>query len=356
MGNLLIFPVTDDCEFLLVNEKGQGSNDGDCATFLATSEKFSEKFGQAVDRLPFIHEDDFLTELQKYLHKNKIKRVFSPVLAVHRFLERASADMLIDVKMATESPLDQQATRYKNLIRKSIKVRQVLDGLGLDAGLAPMELAALIQYVSGIYGESSLEKIGALIGVCASGVKGDVLEIGSLVGKSASVLSYMSARMSVGNFLSIDPWNETAAVQKDSPELVQDLSRGLDYDMLHSLFIVNLMLTNRGHSNYFRRTSEEAFLCYKPSWEVSSLELGKTTYTGQASIIHIDGNHDYEHVRFDIENWGGKLAPGGWIIIDDYLWSHGCGPKVAGDEYLRANLESIEMAFVADKSLFLRFR
>jgi len=42
-------------------------------------------------------------------------------------------------------------------------------------------------------------------------------------------------------------------------------------------------------------------------------------------LVFVDGNHDYEHVREDCGLWLPHLAPGGWLILDDYVWFHGDG-------------------------------
>ena len=45
---------------------------------------------------------------------------------------------------------------------------------------------------------------------------------------------------------------------------------------------------------------------------------------------------------------------GGWIIIDDYIWPYGDGPRRVGDEFLAAERERIDTAFVTGSALFIR--
>ena len=48
------------------------------------------------------------------------------------------------------------------------------------------------------------------------------------------------------------------------------------------------------------------------------------------------------------------VVPCGWIILDDYTWKAGDGPKVAGDRYLRENMGRISHAFIMGGALAIR--
>jgi len=52
-------------------------------------------------------------------------------------------------------------------------------------------------------------------------------------------------------------------------------------------------------------------------------------------FIHIDGNHDAEHARQDIELWTPKIRPGGIISCHDYvdLWDTRCRVKSVVDQW-----------------------
>lgn len=52
-------------------------------------------------------------------------------------------------------------------------------------------------------------------------------------------------------------------------------------------------------------------------------------------IIHIDGGHDYQTVRADIEAWWGLLAEGGMLIGDDYFEDIWPGVRRAYDEFAK---------------------
>ncbi len=49
------------------------------------------------------------------------------------------------------------------------------------------------------------------------------------------------------------------------------------------------------------------------------------------------------------------LLPGAWLVLDDYIWAHGDGPYLIGNELLREEWKRIECAFVCGKALFVKF-
>jgi len=93
---------------------------------------------------------------------------------------------------------------------------------------------------------------------------------------------------------------------------------------------------------------------YRNHKSVTTSSFGTTSYRGHIAILHIDGNHSYAAAKADIASWSGLVADGGWIIVDDYVWPYGDGPKRAGDEFMAENNERIEVAFVMGSALFLQ--
>ena len=80
--------------------------------------------------------------------------------------------------------------------------------------------------------------------------------------------------------------------------------------------------------------------------------MGETSYQGKISILHIDGNHDYEFVEKDSAIWSPMVQPGGWVIFDDFEWRFGDGPKRAGGEFIE-RLKP-ETTFVEGGALFVQ--
>ena len=75
---------------------------------------------------------------------------------------------------------------------------------------------------------------------------------------------------------------------------------------------------------------------------------------GAIALLRIDGNHDASAAALDVAPWTQYVRPGGWIVLDDYVWPHGEGPARAGDALLREFGDKAECSFAAGKALFVR--
>jgi hypothetical protein len=106
---------------------------------------------------------------------------------------------------------------------------------------------------------------------------------------------------------------------------------------------------------YIRQPSLDAIGEYREAVRQQVLhcpELTPVPVCGRIALLHIDGNHRYDQVVQDIQTWAPYLMPGGWLLLDDYVWSFGDGPQMAGDELLQSG--AYDSAFVASDTLFLR--
>jgi len=131
-------------------------------------------------------------------------------------------------------------------------------------------------------------------------------------------------------------------------------SDSLDVDEAFLIFKTHLSSLSHGRCNYIRGTSDEAARLYKSGLTLSCPDLGQTTYSGQIALLHIDGNHSFEHANQDAELWTPFVMPGGFVIIDDYVWAFGDGPKRVGDAYLQAFKHRISTCFVMGTALFIQ--
>ena len=97
----------------------------------------------------------------------------------------------------------------------------------------------------------------------------------------------------------------------------------------------NLVPVARGRLGYLRMTSEAAYerYCKEPRW-LESPPFGSLEYSGDIALLHIDGNHGEAAVALDVELWVKHIRPRGWLVFDDYVWSHGNGPARVGDAML----------------------
>lgn len=310
--------------------------------------------------LPYVYDDRFHAQFLELVQTHRITQVYAPVASVHAFLKNFLERENIPVRMSSVSPITAQLEAYRKLLHKADKIQAFIECCAApapEATLTQLDIAAILRYAGLIYGESSEEKIAAMMAIFASAPKGDVIEIGSLMGKSVFVLHYLARHYHIGNVLSVDPLSSAAAVQHDSPEAALGVTHGQwDFALVRDAIAVNLLPVSGGQFNYLRMESEHGFDAYRASHTISSPPFGEVTYRGEIAVIHIDGNHDFAQVDLDCKLWLPLLAPGAWLILDDYLWSHGDGPYRVGNRLLEERSADIARAFVCGKALFVKFK
>lgn len=120
--------------------------------------------------------------------------------------------------------------------------------------------------------------------------------------------------------------------------------------------MVNMVPLRTDDHAHLRLPAELAFAVYAGGEPILSPLGRRVDYSGRIAVIHIDGNHDYACVKQDCKLWLGRMVPGAWLILDDYVWAHGDGPRRVGDELLREQTDHIECAFTCGKALFVKLR
>jgi len=351
----LVFPATHQAGRNYVEAARDRSETVVAASSVADAD-FSRDHGELL-LLPYVHEPIFPACFLELLKNRNITRIHAPVAVVYSWLERFISDHNIEVELIGASPVRQEMARFDKLAEKVGRYRNFVEVCaGPGEGRSDLDMAAMFRLADGVYGESNDDKIAAMMAVFASAPKGDVIEIGSLAGKSAAVLAFLSRRYLTGPVLAIDPWQAEAAMQHDSSRTVcLDVVHEWDYEKLHQNFVVNLMPVGLGNFNYMRQASELAFEQFCRDRVVRTPEFGRLDYSGQIAVIHIDGNHDHAMVKRDCDLWLQLMRPDGWLILDDYLWAHGDGPYRVGNDLLARRGQNVERAFVCGKALFVKF-
>ena len=351
----LVFPAThpDGLKYL------EEAREHDENVVAATSEcgvELQGWFGELIV-LPYVHETAFQHCFLDLVNRHNINRVYAPVAAVYSWLSKFITERKLELVLVGESPIKREMERFNRQIDKVASYRCFIDECaGGVSDLTDLEIASVFRTANHIYGESNEQKIAAMMAIFYSAPKGDVVEVGSLVGKSASVLALLARRYQTGNVLAVDPWQSDAATQYDSPETVRvDMVGEWEYEMLPQDFIINLLPIGLSSFNYLRQKSAKGFEIFRDSRTVTSYAFGTVNYLGRIAVIHIDGNHDYAEVKQDCELWLSLLVEDGWLILDDYLWAHGDGPHRVGNELLERRWADIERTFVCGKALFIKF-
>jgi hypothetical protein len=301
--------------------------------------------------LPYVHEPSFDAALLDHVERHAISAIFSShdVIRAHlrRLLAaRAPGVTLVDDDLAPAAvPTGADHQRYLRLA-SALSPRPRSDALGAD------EFSAVLARALAIRGQSGPDKLAAMMAVATTALPGDVVEIGVLSGRSAFVLAWLARRHAIGPMLCIDPWRRDEASQRDAPPMVRQAAHDRDFDRSFAEFKANLVPSFSGTANYIRETSAAVARRYGHTLVVGPTEFGVTRYGGAISLLHVDGNHDYRIVARDLADWAPRVTVGGWLIVDDYLWTFGDGPRRAVDAFLDASAGALARAFVTDGALF----
>jgi hypothetical protein len=165
----------------------------------------------------------------------------------------------------------------------------------------------------------------------------------------------MARRHGIGAVLIVDPWDSEHAIQRDSPVSLLDLIDSWPPGSAFESFIVSLLPLVGGIGfGYLPLPSADAHERWAAERRVISAEFGTVDYKGDIAVLHIDGNHDLAAVGQDCALWLPHVLPGGWLILDDYVWLHGDGPRLVGDSLL-AQRTDVARSFVCGKALFVQF-
>ena len=306
--------------------------------------------------LPYVTDPEFNQALKQAVEKFDIGEIYTPNIVVWNHLSQTLGKLIPNVSLASTSPVDEMLGGYRTALTKA---RYLADNrLSLTSNVSPrpfpseIEVAALSRYADIIPGMCDDDKFHALLEIGRYSVKGDIVEIGSWWGKSAFILARLAQCFDIGKLLCVDPWANEHLVQGE--KIVDSGSAQVDADEALTVFQIGLLPFNSHHINYLRMTSVAAAAYYNNNRSVRTEAFGDTEYTGHISILHIDGNHAYKAAKADVESWRSLVIGGGWIIIDDYLWPYGDGPKRVGDEFLERNRSSVFTAFVMGTALFLQ--
>ena len=351
----LVFPAVGDDALSYVRAAKARGETVVCASSVVGGTP-DANFG-TVRALPSIHEAGFAAAFQALVEQESVTVLYAPVSTVFAFLKQFLPKHHAGIQLLGESPVQRQMQQHRaHMARAASYLPWVNMSAQGDASLSAVDVAAVLRQASSIYGESNDDKLASLMGIFASAPKGDVVEIGSLMGRSAFVLLYLARHFGIGSLLTIDPWSAFEAEQTDSPAALQWVTDEWDYEVIREGFALHLAAFGFKDNAHLRMPSNQGFARYQTTPRATSFGGHEVGYTGKIAVIHIDGNHDYSSVKEDCELWLPKMAPGAWLVLDDYLWAHGDGPYRTGNELLRDQADKIERAFVSGKALFVKFR
>ena len=308
--------------------------------------------------LPYINQDEFGAALGQAIRDFDVGGIYSSHPVVWDYLSRTLEHIAPGVSLLNASPANTELegyraaqTRARGLLNTPLPLAVELPA---KAGMTELEAAAFCFHAEAIPGMCDHEKLRALYEIARYCPAGDVVEIGSWWGKSAFIFLRLAQCFGIGKLLCVDPWSDADLVQGDKNGLVDTASAQFSAEEALSVFQINLLPYSRSDMNYLRMPSTEGARHYRAQPEVQTPAFGKTSYAGRIALLHVDGNHSYENAQADVAAWGDLVMPGGWLVMDDYTWPFGDGPRRVGDEFLAANQEKISAAFVMGGALFMR--
>ncbi|SCK56949.1 Methyltransferase domain-containing protein [Streptomyces sp. WMMB 714] len=137
--------------------------------------------------------------------------------------------------------------------------------------------------------------------------RGDLLEMGAYMGRSAIVLR---AYLGEGETFTVcDLFGSEAPTERNEREM-----RGSYARLTRAAF----------ETNYLSFHDELPRILHAPTSVVP-----EEVAPGSCRFVHIDASHLYEHVRPDISAARGVLTPEGMVVLDDYRSSHTPGVACA---------------------------
>jgi SAM-dependent methyltransferase len=211
---------------------------------------------------------------------------------------------------------------------------------------------AWLRAAMSIPGESYEPKLLALIAVGARTPSGDIVEIGCLFGRTAALLAMLANGYDLGPVICVDPWSIRSTEQGNAQ--LKAASEGFDWDAFRRIFEVNVTPFAGGRLNYIHALSTDGYKTYAAGTEIETEAFGRTRYSRRIGLLHIDGNHEYEHVLADANDWIPHVKPGGWIVFDDYEWDWGDGPQRVADAWIADNTPRVRTHFVAGGAMFIQ--
>lgn len=308
--------------------------------------------------LPFVTSSEFLDSLKSVITENNIGGIYTPNPVVWDHLKRQLPETFPGVTLINSSPIDEETKPHKKALDFGEHVSkhpiELASGIPSKLPVSPIEISSLFLHANTIPGMCDQEKIHALCEIFRHSTEGDIVEIGSWWGKSAFVLAQLSKYYKVGNLLCVDPWANENLIQNDEKGLVDQVDVNAEEAL--TVFQLNLLPYANGAVNYLRYPSVDAAERFKKGGNITTPVFGETEYKREIAILHIDGNHSYENANADLQSWKDLVVSGGWIIIDDYIWPYGDGPKLVGDEFVKQQKDNIACAFVMGSALFVQLK
>jgi len=305
--------------------------------------------------LPHIADPGFEAALGELIARRGVDQVHVTHDAILHRLQKILPALAPQVELTHGRTLFDLEADYRGLLARAAKRPAILELAAASEPKPPLsdvEVAGFVRAAMSIPGQSEEDKLMALAEVARRAPGGDIVEIGSFMGRTAAFFSMLSGRYGLGKVLCVDPW-EVEAIDQGADAL-KEFAQVFDWAYWRQIFEVNVAPFAAGRLNYIHAYSVQGAEIYSASPTITTPTFGETRYEGRIGILYIDGNHGYDHVLADCQAWAPHVKPGGWIVFDDYEWNWGDGVRRVGDAFLAEKGEAVRCAFVAAGALFVQ--
>lgn len=137
------------------------------------------------------------------------------------------------------------------------------------------------------------------------------LDIGVYRGRSLVPQAIAHKAFTGGIAYAVDPWLNSEVREADNPSLTDEIDRFVERTNFSAIYEEVCGLIRRldigDNCEILRTTSREA---------ITSFENEKVKF----GLIHVDGNHDSDHVMEDVSLYLPRLSPRGFLVMDDISW------------------------------------
>lgn len=158
--------------------------------------------------------------------------------------------------------------------------------------------------------------------------EGAVLEIGSFGGMSTNVIAALLRRHGARRpFFTCDPWIYEGFHDKNRSHDAHymnhidgsdSITRAEYCDFIRESFVRSTQFFSRAALPHtFQMTSNDFFEKWRGHKTLEDVFGNRTQLGGPLAFCYVDGSHEYEQARRDVENSLEFLVPGGWILLDD---------------------------------------
>lgn len=356
-GNILLFPaLLLEATAIKVMAEVQGQRVIAAASDPAETglTLFAEKRA-----LPYVYQPDFPAALRSLLAQDAISHIYSPHHRCHAAIQQLISEWGLSISLSNGLQHYDAVSVQELLIQQLLPIYAAYGSVAMRRSpLSPEQLAGFLRLVARIPGQSHFEKLAVLGVLAADCPVGDCVEIGVASGRSTASIAMLCQYFRLGVLLAVDP-----LVQAVFPAIAVDpLARGEavppanEQERSLCQFIHNLLPFSRHDIGFLHQSSETAAELYQRERVLGGAPLGPVTTTGKIALLHIDGDHSLQGAMTDLECWTPHLLPGALLLVDDYIWPYGDGPKVATDRWLEKNRARVAENFVAGRAMFIKMK